>query len=669
MHGDLKMNILIRGPILTQSGYGEHARFLWRALKSDTKFEIYVEPTTWGTTAWLWEDNTERRMIDADVAKCAVYKSQNGQFDVAFIVSIPNEWERLAPITIGVTAGIETTKVAPQWIWKANSVVDSIIVPSEFSKKVFEETVYPIQEKETGNNTALKLKTPISVIHYPVKEYEYKELDLDLKYDFNFLVVSMWGARKNIENTIKWFVEEFHDDEVGLVLKTNKTRNCVTDRILTEKEIKELLGKYPERKCKIHLLHGYLNHDELHSLYKHPKIKALINLSHGEGFGLPLFEAAYCGLPVISHDFGGQKDFLHMPKKEKNGKTKLRPFYSRVVYELKDVQKKAVWDGVIQADSQWAFINEQSAKIAMREMVDQYSLHAGKAKKLKKWVDKNFVEKKQYKEIHEKILGSISLPPKDFNGVSFCISTNASKVEKTKIAIKALKNQITTKEIEIVLVGQVEDFKDMEDIKFVDATEEAKNGFLPKMRNIGAENSSLDVICYLDDDMILPPNWLWRLEEYSASEGWDVLGNKIFNPDGSRLWDRATINPHILVSYAHPETDKNLYQTGGFWVTRRTVFKKHQWDGTIPLYAEEHGKVNEDIEYSRRLHHNGYIFKFDAQNVVWHWDNGYTQVQLSDGNSQTLKKEVIEQHSGPQQFPPICDEFKNLMMMLGQRVE
>ena len=171
----------------------------------------------------------------------------------------------LAPVTIGVTAGIETTKVAPEWIWKANSVVDRIVVPSEFSKKVFEETVYPIQEKETGNNTSLKLKKPIGVVHYPVKEYEYKDLELNLECDFNFLAVAMWGPRKNIENTVKWFVEEFHDDEVGLVLKINKTRNCVADRFLTKKEIAEFLEKYPERKCKIHVLHGYLNHDEIHS--------------------------------------------------------------------------------------------------------------------------------------------------------------------------------------------------------------------------------------------------------------------------------------------------------------------------------------------------------------------------------------------------------------------
>ena len=44
---------------------------------------------------------------------------------------------------------------------------------------------------------------------------------LELEYDFNFLTVAQMGPRKNIENTIRWFIDEFHDDEVGLIVKTN----------------------------------------------------------------------------------------------------------------------------------------------------------------------------------------------------------------------------------------------------------------------------------------------------------------------------------------------------------------------------------------------------------------------------------------------------------------
>ena len=52
---------------------------------------------------------------------------------------------------------------------------------------------------------------------------------LDQLYDFNFLMVSQISPRKNMVNAIKWWVEEFIDQEVGLVLKCNFRRNCFID--------------------------------------------------------------------------------------------------------------------------------------------------------------------------------------------------------------------------------------------------------------------------------------------------------------------------------------------------------------------------------------------------------------------------------------------------------
>ena len=37
--------VLVRGPILSRSGYGEHARFVYRILKSrEDLFDIYIQP-------------------------------------------------------------------------------------------------------------------------------------------------------------------------------------------------------------------------------------------------------------------------------------------------------------------------------------------------------------------------------------------------------------------------------------------------------------------------------------------------------------------------------------------------------------------------------------------------------------------------------------------------
>ena len=67
---------------------------------------------------------------------------------------------------------------------------------------------------------------------------EPTDLKLELSANFNFLVVAQWGPRKNIENTILWFVEEFIDNEdVGLVLKVSTRNNSKIDRFHTEKNL------------------------------------------------------------------------------------------------------------------------------------------------------------------------------------------------------------------------------------------------------------------------------------------------------------------------------------------------------------------------------------------------------------------------------------------------
>tara|TARA_Y100000593_G_scaffold76609_1_gene141654 strand:+ start:1883 stop:3178 length:1296 start_codon:yes stop_codon:yes gene_type:complete len=394
----MSKKVLIRGPILTQSGYGEHARFIYRALSSRPDlFEVFVDPINWGKTSWMWEDTSERRQIDQVIGKTQAYMAQNGQFDMSFLVTIPGEWEkyRAAPINIGVTAGIESNKVSAQWLEAGNKFVNKIIVPSKFSKQTYADTVYN-GKNNFGQQVRLSLNTPISVVNYPVKKYENVDLELKLEYDFNFLVVAQWGPRKNVENTIRWFVEEFYDKEVGLVLKLNHANNSLGDRTRVKHRLINLLKEYKDRKCKIHLVHGYMNNDEIHSLYNHPKIKALLSLTHGEGYGLPLFEAAYCGLPIITHDWGGQADFLMVDVKDKSKNIKKKPLFLKVKYDVNTIQKGAVWNTVLEPDSMWAYPKQGHSKMRMREMYKQYGRFKTQAKKLKKHVTKEFAQDKVY---------------------------------------------------------------------------------------------------------------------------------------------------------------------------------------------------------------------------------------------------------------------------------
>lgn len=402
----MKKKVIVKGPALSASGYGEHARFVLRSLKSEEdKYDIYLHNLNWGQTGWLFEDNEERVWIDSLIKKTTEHlKQTNGQanFDLSLQVTIPNEFEKIAKINVGITAGIETTKIAPQWIQKSNEM-DKIIVVSEHAKHGFENTKYPLHNELKQHVADLKFTKPIEVVGYPVRECEPAKLDIDFETDFNFLVVALWGQRKNLEKTVMNFFEEFQNDEVGLVMKTAITSGCTYDRLHVEDLLKRISDRFPERKCKLYLLHGRLTEEEMTALYRHDKIKCMVNLAHGEGFGLPLFEAAHNGLPIIATDWSGQTDFLYAKQKDKKGKEKRKGLFGKVSYELRKVQQGSVWEGVIVPDSMWAFPSDASAKKKMREVFSDYPLALNKAKKLQESVKKEFESSKMHKKMSDSV--------------------------------------------------------------------------------------------------------------------------------------------------------------------------------------------------------------------------------------------------------------------------
>jgi hypothetical protein len=391
--------VIVKGPALTQSGYGEHTRFVLRALRSQPElFDVYFVNINWGQTGWICEDTEERRWIDFLLGKTIQYTQQGGQFDISLQVTVPNEWQPMAPINIGVTAGIETTKIAPVWVEKSMHM-DKIIVVSEHAKFGFDNTEYAATNNATGEEVMAKSTCPVEVVHYPVKNIEPADIELKLESDFNFLAVGTWIIRKNLENTVKWFVEEFYEQKVGLIVKTSLAKNCLRDRNATQQRLKQLLQEYEGRECKVYLLHGDMSEAEMTALYQHPKVKGMVSISHGEGFGLPLFEAAYNALPIIAPNWSGHVDFLHMPVKDKKGKIKSKAMFTEVAYDIKPIQNEAHWEGVIQKDSMWCYPKEWNFKKSMRLLQKNYGTPKSQAKKLQKWIIENFEESSQYQRM------------------------------------------------------------------------------------------------------------------------------------------------------------------------------------------------------------------------------------------------------------------------------
>jgi len=405
-----RYKILVRGPALSASGYGEQTRFALQCLRSrEDLFDILLVPINWGKTGWISKDDEERRWLDHLIMKTNFHLQNKEPLDASLQVTIPNEWEKLAPINVGYTAGIECNRVAPVWVQKS-FLMDRIITTSKHSTDTYVNSSYEATNEQTGD--IIKdycVQVPVEAVNYGVRYTNPEPLDIDFSTDFNLLTVAQWGPRKNVENTIRWFIEEFREiEDAGLILKTSLMRNAVIDRHFCLERVQALIESCGEKKCKIHFLHGSLTDGQMCSLYNHPKVKGLLSLSHGEGFGLPLFEAVCNGLPVLACDWSGHKDFLYGNVKDKKGKMKKKPLFTKIDYTLSQIPPEAVWKNVMEPGTSWCDATEKSCKLKLREFYKNHTVAIGKAKKLKKHVLKEFAAEKKHAEFVEQILLAVA---------------------------------------------------------------------------------------------------------------------------------------------------------------------------------------------------------------------------------------------------------------------
>jgi glycosyltransferase involved in cell wall biosynthesis len=225
-----------------------------------------------------------------------------------------------------------------------------------------------VHTKETIERSGT-LTTPIIVIpeSFPdaFLQDDLQEFQLsNIRTDFNFLIFGQLTGnnahsdRKNTFFALKWIMEEFSGDKnVGIVLKTNHGRNTTLDRrhvknIVTS-IVRELKSDVP-----VYLLHGSMTDEEIAGLYLNKKIKALVAPTRGEGYGLPLLEAAAMGLPTIATNWSGHKDFLNHGK------------WLKLDYTLQEIPESKVDNSVFIKGSKWAQVDEADFKRKLKKFRD-----------------------------------------------------------------------------------------------------------------------------------------------------------------------------------------------------------------------------------------------------------------------------------------------------------
>tara|TARA_Y100001938_G_scaffold149050_1_gene234614 strand:- start:325 stop:1674 length:1350 start_codon:yes stop_codon:yes gene_type:complete len=383
----VKPLVLVQAPVATRSGYGNHSRDIVKSLIKMDKFDIKIASLRWGQCPMnaLDQNNPE----DKEIIDRILTSPLKRQPDVNIDIRVPNEFQRVGKYNIGITAGMETTLISKEWVDGLNRA-DLIIVPSEHSKNVFKASNYSKVNNQTQQvEGELKVEKPIEVLFegadvdiYKKTDTIPKELDSTLntiKEDFCFLYVGHWlrGSlgqdRKDTGMLVKTFLETFKNKQnaPALILKTSGATFSIIDR-------DEIMGKIDNIKStiqnaktipNIYLVHGDLTDEEMNGLYNHPKVKAHVSFTKGEGFGRPLLEASISQKPVIASAWSGQLDFLD------GNLSVLLPG------QLTDVHESAVWDKVILKESKWFTVNYQMASKILMDVWSNLGKFEMKAKK------------------------------------------------------------------------------------------------------------------------------------------------------------------------------------------------------------------------------------------------------------------------------------------------
>jgi len=359
--------VLVRGPLLSQSGYGEHARQLFRFCESVSEWHVSTQVLPWGITPWNINGDFESGLYGRIMQKSV---PEQGNFDISFQVQLPHEWDPgLARCNVGVTAVVETNKCSREWATTHREKMDLVIVPSAHAR-------VSMTTSGTGQE-----KTPIKIV--PEAYYDGLLAEptsdplADIASDKNFLIVGTLTSddpdadRKCLHTSIAWFFDAFKSrPDVGLIVKTTKGRDTTIDRELVRKMMRTIKKRNENSRARLYLLHGSMTRQEMTNLYKSSKLIGLISATRGEGFGLPLLEAAAVGLPIVATNWSAHTEFLEGPS------------FLKVAYTLVNIPASRVDGKIFVPEAKWAQPKDSNFKRKLKQLANNNGQLTESAQKL-----------------------------------------------------------------------------------------------------------------------------------------------------------------------------------------------------------------------------------------------------------------------------------------------
>ena len=384
----MKPLFIISCPIDTMSGYGSRSRDLVKSIIELDKYDVKILPQRWGDTPWGFiDDNPEWKFLKKHILTNPQLPKQP---EIWAQVTVPNEFQPIGKYNIGFTAGIETTIASPEFIEGCNRM-DLNIVSSKHSAEVLKNSQFEQKDQNTQQTVrTFKLEKPVEVLfegaditkYLPIDNKDLPDSDLvntldDIPESFAYLFLGHWlpgdlgEDRKNVGLLIKAFYETFKNKskKPALILKASSGASSYVDRENILKKIGQIKSTIPSNNLpKIYLLHGDFTDEEINHLYNHPKVKAMINLTKGEGFGRPLLEFSLVKKPIIVSYWSGQTDFLS------------DEFVCAIKGELKNVHPSAT-NQFLLPESQWFSPDHGQIGFYLKDVFENYKKYTVNAKR------------------------------------------------------------------------------------------------------------------------------------------------------------------------------------------------------------------------------------------------------------------------------------------------